>query len=149
MQAVFLEAANCHDLADRAVILDRECIGDSESRKRIEVLLKVHDRFNDFVNQPLVGPRRPGYAVIPGSRNPMRGTPFLTTLYNIDEIIGDYVLYLIEQGTKKIYTLNGLTVFDPDYRVISRLRREVERTTRNFLEIRACRISEVPRRNKA
>ena len=28
VQAVFLEVANCHDLADRAAILDRECMGD-------------------------------------------------------------------------------------------------------------------------
>ena len=56
VQAVFLEAASCHDLADRAAILDRECEGDSETRRRIEVLLTAHDRLNDFVNQPRVGP---------------------------------------------------------------------------------------------
>jgi hypothetical protein len=56
VQAVFLEAANCHDLADRAAILDRECTGDWETRRRIEALLRAHDRFNDFVNQPRVGP---------------------------------------------------------------------------------------------
>jgi hypothetical protein len=55
VQAVFLEAANYHHLADRAAILDRECMGDSESRTRIEALLNAHDRFNDFVNQPLAG----------------------------------------------------------------------------------------------
>jgi hypothetical protein len=54
-QAVLLEAANHPDGACRAAILDRECVGDSELRKRIEVLLKAHDRFNDFVNQPLDG----------------------------------------------------------------------------------------------
>ena len=75
----------------------------------------------------------------------MRSTPFITTPYTIDEIIDEYVFCLIEQGTNKVYTLNGLTVFDPDYRVIGRLRREGERTTRSFLEIRACRISELPR----
>jgi hypothetical protein len=100
VQAVFLEAANCHDLADRAAILDRECMDDSESRKRIEALLRAHDRFNDFVNQPLVGPMRPGYAVIPGSRNSMRSTPFITTPYTIDQIIDEYVFYLIEQPTR-------------------------------------------------
>ncbi len=56
VQAVFLEAAKYHDLADRAAILDRECMGDSDLRQRVEALLKVHDQFNDFVNQPLVGP---------------------------------------------------------------------------------------------
>jgi hypothetical protein len=56
VQAVFLEAANYRDPADRAAIRDRECTGDSETRRRIESLLKAHDRFNDFANQPLVGP---------------------------------------------------------------------------------------------
>jgi eukaryotic-like serine/threonine-protein kinase len=58
VQTVFLEAANYHDLADRAAILDRDCAGDSELRQRVEALLKAHDRFNDFVNQPLVGAGR-------------------------------------------------------------------------------------------
>jgi hypothetical protein len=56
VQAIFLEAANYHELADRAAILDRECMGDSELSQRVEALLKAHDRFNDFANQPLVGP---------------------------------------------------------------------------------------------
>ncbi len=50
VQAVFLEAANHHDPGDRAAILDRECMGDSELRKRVEAHLKAHDRFNNFVN---------------------------------------------------------------------------------------------------
>jgi hypothetical protein len=56
VQAVFLEAADHHDLAKRAAILDRECNGDAELRQRVEALLKAHDRFSDFVNQPLAGP---------------------------------------------------------------------------------------------
>ena len=56
----------------------------------------------------------------------MRSTPFITTPYTIDEIIDEYVFYLIEQGTNKVYALNGLTVFDPDYRVIGRLRKASE-----------------------
>ena len=56
MQAIFLDAASHHDLADRTAILDRECVGDSDLRQRIEALLKAHDRFNDFVNQPPDGP---------------------------------------------------------------------------------------------
>ena len=55
VQAIFLEAANYHDPKERAAILNRECMGDTELRKRIEALLNAHDRFNDFVNQPLVG----------------------------------------------------------------------------------------------
>jgi len=56
VQAVFLEAVNHDDLAERTAILNRECRGDSEMRQRVEALLKAHDRFTDFVNQPLVGP---------------------------------------------------------------------------------------------
>jgi eukaryotic-like serine/threonine-protein kinase len=56
VQTVFLEVANCHDTTERAAILDRECMGDSELRQRIEALLKAHDRLNVLVDQPLVGP---------------------------------------------------------------------------------------------
>ena len=66
VQAVFLQAVNYHDLADRAAILDRECMGDSDLRQRVEALLKAHDQFNDFVNQPPVGT---------GGRAPRRPTP--------------------------------------------------------------------------
>jgi len=52
VQAIFLEAANYHDLAERAAIVDRECMGDSVLRKRIEALLKAHDRSDE---DPLVG----------------------------------------------------------------------------------------------
>jgi hypothetical protein len=60
VQASFLEAANHHDLADPTAILDRECMGDSELRQRVEALLRAHDRFNDFVDKPIDG--RGGYA---------------------------------------------------------------------------------------
>jgi eukaryotic-like serine/threonine-protein kinase len=56
VQAIFLDAASHHDPTDRVAILDRECDGDFELRQRIEALLKAHDRFSDFVNQPLGGP---------------------------------------------------------------------------------------------
>jgi hypothetical protein len=55
VQAVFLEVADYHDPADREVILQRECGQDSNLRRRVEALLKAHDRFVEFVNQPLVG----------------------------------------------------------------------------------------------
>ena len=73
----------------------------------------------------------------------MHSTTFIGTPYTIDEMIDEYVFYLIEQGTNKVYTVNGLAVFDPDYRVMSRSRLEAERTTRRFLEIRSCRISKL------
>jgi len=47
VQAIFLEVANYHDLADRDAILDRECMRDSELRKRVEALLKAHDRSDE------------------------------------------------------------------------------------------------------
>ena len=55
VQAIFLEAASYCDPTDRASILDRECTGDSELRQRVEALLNAHDRFKEFVNQPLDG----------------------------------------------------------------------------------------------
>jgi hypothetical protein len=54
VQAVFLEAADYHDPADRAAILDRECSADLELRRRVEALLKAHDEFNRFLNDPVV-----------------------------------------------------------------------------------------------
>ena len=55
VQAVYWEAVQYSDPADRSAILDRECMGDSELRKRIAALLNAHERFDYFVNQPLVG----------------------------------------------------------------------------------------------
>jgi hypothetical protein len=43
VQAIFLEAADCHDPTDRAAILDRECSTDPDLRRRVEALLRAHD----------------------------------------------------------------------------------------------------------
>ncbi len=53
VQAVFLEAASYHDPVDRAAVLDRECLADTELRLRIEALLRAHDQYDQFVKQPL------------------------------------------------------------------------------------------------
>jgi hypothetical protein len=58
VQAVYWEAVQYSDPADRAAILDRECMDASELRKRIAALLNAHERFDYFANQPLVGPGR-------------------------------------------------------------------------------------------
>jgi eukaryotic-like serine/threonine-protein kinase len=55
VQAVFLEAADYHDPVDRAAILDRECSAELELRGRVEALLRAHDEFNRFLNDPVVG----------------------------------------------------------------------------------------------
>jgi hypothetical protein len=55
VQAVFLEAANYYNPVDRATILERECLADQELRRRVETLLAAHDKFDEFVNQPIVG----------------------------------------------------------------------------------------------
>jgi hypothetical protein len=57
VQAVFLEAVNYHAPADRQVVLDDACSDDAELRRRVEALLRAHDQFNEFLNQPFVGPR--------------------------------------------------------------------------------------------
>jgi hypothetical protein len=57
VQAIFLEAANYHAPMDRQVILDRACSDDAELRRRVEALLRAQDQFNDFLNQPFIGPR--------------------------------------------------------------------------------------------
>jgi hypothetical protein len=55
VQEVFLMAASYQDPADRAAILDRECLADSELRLRVEALLEAHDQINDSAKQPRVG----------------------------------------------------------------------------------------------
>jgi hypothetical protein len=54
VQAVFCEAADYHDPADRATILDRECAADLELRRRVEALLLAHDEFSSLLNDPVV-----------------------------------------------------------------------------------------------
>jgi hypothetical protein len=53
VQAVFLEAAAYHDPVNRASILDRECSADLELRRRVEALLRAHDEFSSFLNDPV------------------------------------------------------------------------------------------------
>jgi hypothetical protein len=53
VQTVFLDAADYHDPVDRAAILDRECSADVELRRRVEELLRAHDKFNSFLNDPV------------------------------------------------------------------------------------------------
>jgi hypothetical protein len=60
VQAVFLEAADYHDPADRAAILDRACSADLELRRRVEALLRAHDEFNSFLNDPVLVTANPG-----------------------------------------------------------------------------------------
>jgi eukaryotic-like serine/threonine-protein kinase len=56
VQSVFLSAAEYDDPVERAATLDRECSTDTELRERVLALLRAHDGFNEFVNQPLVSP---------------------------------------------------------------------------------------------
>src|SRR6266404_2240722 len=42
--------------AERADYLGRACAGDEDLRQRVEVLLKLHDRVGDFLEQPPTGP---------------------------------------------------------------------------------------------
>src|SRR4051794_2064555 len=42
-QAIFAAASELADVAGRAALLDRECGGDAELRRRIELLLAAHD----------------------------------------------------------------------------------------------------------
>jgi hypothetical protein len=55
VQEGFLATASYHDSADRAAILDRECLADCELRLRVEALLEAHDQINDSLEQPRVG----------------------------------------------------------------------------------------------
>src|SRR5262249_37179672 len=74
VQAVFLAAVECHDPADRAAVLDAECAGDAELRRRVEVLLGAHDRFDESLDVPLAGIRR-GLAPLAEPEHPGRDAP--------------------------------------------------------------------------
>jgi hypothetical protein len=52
VQAIFWEAVQYSDPADRAVILERECPADAALRQRVEALLRAHDEFNSLLNEP-------------------------------------------------------------------------------------------------
>jgi serine/threonine protein kinase/formylglycine-generating enzyme required for sulfatase activity len=56
VQAVFLAAAECDEPADRAGVLDRECVTDDELRRRVEALLRAREEPNSLLDQPIVGP---------------------------------------------------------------------------------------------
>ena len=61
VQAVFLAAVEYPEPADRAAVLDAECSGDEELRRRVEELLSAHDQFDESLEVPLAG-FRPGLA---------------------------------------------------------------------------------------
>jgi hypothetical protein len=58
VQDVFLAAVECHEPADRVAVLDAECSGDAELRRRVEVLLSAHDQFDNSLGAPLSELRR-------------------------------------------------------------------------------------------
>jgi hypothetical protein len=60
VQAVFLAAAERHDPVDRAAILELECSTDLVLRRRVEALLRAHDEFNSFLNDPVDVTANPG-----------------------------------------------------------------------------------------
>jgi hypothetical protein len=55
VQDIILEAADYHDSVARAAILDRECSADPELHGAVEALLRAHEEFNMFLNEPVVG----------------------------------------------------------------------------------------------
>jgi hypothetical protein len=52
VQAVFWEAVQHSDPADRALILERECSADAELWERVVALLRAHDESNRLLNEP-------------------------------------------------------------------------------------------------
>lgn len=49
--AIFTEALGV-SLQERDAFLDRECRGDEELRRKVEALLRAHDRIGDFLEEP-------------------------------------------------------------------------------------------------
>jgi hypothetical protein len=52
VQAVFWQAVQYSDPADRALILERECSGDAELWERVVALLRAHDEYTSLLNEP-------------------------------------------------------------------------------------------------
>ncbi len=61
-QEIFVAASELIDVSERAAILDRECGGDAELRRRVEILLAAHD---DSAGLPAADPHGTG-AFVPG-----------------------------------------------------------------------------------
>ncbi|MGE3817820.1 MAG: protein kinase [Isosphaeraceae bacterium] len=55
VQAVFQLASECESDEERAAILDRECSGDPDLRKRVEALLAAHDQPDSLFDRPIFG----------------------------------------------------------------------------------------------
>ena len=49
--AIFTEAIKL-PLRDRSTYLDIACSGDENLRRKVEALLKAHDRIGDFLEEP-------------------------------------------------------------------------------------------------
>ena len=52
--AVFTEAIKV-PIQDRATILDEACGGDDDLRRKVEALLRAHDRIGSFLEEPPPG----------------------------------------------------------------------------------------------
>jgi len=52
--AVFTEAIKI-PLQDRAAFLDKACGGDENLRRKVEALLRAHDRIGNFLEEPPTG----------------------------------------------------------------------------------------------
>ncbi|HQR05504.1 MAG TPA: tetratricopeptide repeat protein [Gemmatales bacterium] len=55
VQAVFLAAVEQTERSARAAVLDHECSGDNELRRRVEALLRANDEPGSYLDQPAVG----------------------------------------------------------------------------------------------
>ena len=64
VQAIFLAAVEYREPTERSAVLDRECAGDQELRRRVESLLQANDEPDDFLDRPVVdlaGPLGPDF----------------------------------------------------------------------------------------
>jgi hypothetical protein len=69
VQAVFLAAVECHDPDARASVLDAQCSGDADLRRRVEALLSAHEQFDESLDMPLAG-LRPRMGPVSGTEHP-------------------------------------------------------------------------------
>jgi serine/threonine protein kinase/tetratricopeptide (TPR) repeat protein len=87
---LFLQALDIEDPAERAEFLDRECAGEPDLRRQVEVLLKAHEQAGQFLDQPHpaagAGPQTGAY--VPDSSAETAGT-IVAGKYKLLQRIGE------------------------------------------------------------